>query len=467
MGSSQEAVRLPKQEIAALGAVAQNNSDESLVMEGLVGKCPTAIVKLAGVPVKCVLDTGGQTSLMTNEIYSTHLVSNVKNLDSVSQFVRVVGANDLSIPVVGVVDVPLEVSGHQMDALLLIRGGTSVSRRSACPVLLGCNVLRRIVPFISPETSCPGWQSVLPILRLDSQKVEVEHSQDLVTCSGVALVTTGVGWETIPAASLQVLQCSLELCEFSRGGETEQAISNKQLSVLLEACDSDSDHVEMVHIVEGCQDVAPDKTVTVVVRNDSGRQVSLPPFSKVCQACAVFGMNEVVVQSKGSEIDVRLQEVVVHELSPQAKPKVADLSCRSVECSESLQDPLPEGLWIGPLTSKQTYQVKELLSRRSQAFSEGPLDLGNCNLIPHQIKLKDDRPVNLPFRRVPPHLIEEVREQIQGLLDKGIIKKSSSNYASRIVPVRKRDGSLRLCVDYRGRFAIPSPCHALRSPWRC
>ena len=259
----------------------------------------------------------------------------------------------------------------------------------------------------------------------------------------------------------------MELCEFSRGGETEQAISNKQLSVLLEACDSDSDHVEMVHIVEGCQDVAPDKTVTVVVRNDSGRQVSLPPFSKVCQASAVFGMNEVVVQSKGSEIDVRLQEVVVHELSPQAKPKVADLSCRSVECSESLQDPLPEGLWIGPLTSKQTYQVEELLSRRSQAFSEGPLDLGNCNLIPHQIKLKDDRPVNLPFRPVPPHLIEEVREQIQGLLDKGIIKKSSSNYASPIVPVRKRDGSLRLCVDYRGRFAIPSPCHALRSPWRC
>ena len=118
MSSSQEAVRLPKQEIAAFGAVAQNNSDESLVMEGLVGKCPTAIVKLAGVPVKCVLDTGAETSLMTNEFYNTHLLGKVKNLDSVSQFVRVVRANDLSIPVVGVVNVPLEVSGHQMDALL-------------------------------------------------------------------------------------------------------------------------------------------------------------------------------------------------------------------------------------------------------------------------------------------------------------------------------------------------------------
>ena len=79
MGISQEAVRLPKQQIAALGAVAQNNSDESLVMEGMVGKCPTAIVKLAGVPVKCVLDTGAETSLMTNEFYSTHLVDKVKN----------------------------------------------------------------------------------------------------------------------------------------------------------------------------------------------------------------------------------------------------------------------------------------------------------------------------------------------------------------------------------------------------
>ena len=152
------------------------------------------------------------------------------------------------------------------------------------------------MPFISPETSCPGWQSILPILRLDSQNVEVERSQDLVTCSGVALVTTGFGWEAIPAASVQVLRCSLELCDFPRGGETEQAISNKQLSVLLEACDSDSDHVERVHIVEGCQDVAPDKTVTVAVRNDSGREVLLPPPSKVCQASAVFRMNEVVAK---------------------------------------------------------------------------------------------------------------------------------------------------------------------------
>ena len=62
---------------------------------------------------------------MTNEFYNTHLLGTVKNLDSVSQFVRVVRANDLSIPVVGVVNVPLEVSGHQMDALLLVRRNLS------------------------------------------------------------------------------------------------------------------------------------------------------------------------------------------------------------------------------------------------------------------------------------------------------------------------------------------------------
>ena len=36
------------------------------------------------------------------------------------------------------------------------------------------------------------------------------------------------------------------------------------------------------------------------------------------------------------------------------------------------------------------------------------------------------------------------------MLEKGYIKKSNSQYAAQIVPVRKKDGSLRMCVDYRG-----------------
>ena len=46
-------------------------------------------------------------------------------------------------------------------------------------------------------------------------------------------------------------------------------------------------------------------------------------------------------------------------------------------------------------------------------------------------------------------MISEVREHLENLLSTGIIRKSKSPWSSNIVPVRKKNGKLRLCVDYR------------------
>ena len=58
-------------------------------------------------------------------------------------------------------------------------------------------------------------------------------------------------------------------------------------------------------------------------------------------------------------------------------------------------------------------------------------------------------PIKVPHRRIPPNQIEEVKKHIQKLMNQGIIRKSSSPYASAVVIVRKKDGSIRLCVNYR------------------
>lgn len=43
----------------------------------------------------------------------------------------------------------------------------------------------------------------------------------------------------------------------------------------------------------------------------------------------------------------------------------------------------------------------------------------------------------------------KVRDITKDLLDKGVIRRSKSEYASPIILVKKRDGSDRLCVDFR------------------
>lgn len=45
--------------------------------------------------------------------------------------------------------------------------------------------------------------------------------------------------------------------------------------------------------------------------------------------------------------------------------------------------------------------------------------------------------------------MDAVRKHLQELLDSGIIWESESQFASPIVVVRKKDGSIRLCIDFR------------------
>ena len=52
-------------------------------------------------------------------------------------------------------------------------------------------------------------------------------------------------------------------------------------------------------------------------------------------------------------------------------------------------------------------------------------------------------------RRIPPAMIDEVRQHLQELSDLGVIRWSESPYASNVVLVKKKEGSLRFCIDLR------------------
>ena len=57
--------------------------------------------------------------------------------------------------------------------------------------------------------------------------------------------------------------------------------------------------------------------------------------------------------------------------------------------------------------------------------------------------------MRVPPRRNPAHFQDEVREQLDDMLAKGIIEESNSPWMAPAVFSRKTSGELRLCVDYR------------------
>lgn len=65
--------------------------------------------------------------------------------------------------------------------------------------------------------------------------------------------------------------------------------------------------------------------------------------------------------------------------------------------------------------------------------------------------IHDPTPFKQKYRRIPPAMIEEVRHHIQEFLTTctGILRPSHSPFSSNVVLVKKHDGSLRMCVDYR------------------
>ena len=67
----------------------------------------------------------------------------------------------------------------------------------------------------------------------------------------------------------------------------------------------------------------------------------------------------------------------------------------------------------------------------------------------HIIELMDDEPFKERFRRIAPPLLEEVRENLQDMLDGGAIRPWKSPWCNTIVLVRKKDGTLQFCIDFR------------------
>ena len=98
------------------------------------------------------------------------------------------------------------------------------------------------------------------------------------------------------------------------------------------------------------------------------------------------------------------------------------------------------------LGDNQSRQLQALMENYADVFSDVP---GRTSKIEHRINLIDEEPVRLKPYPLPYALRQELKEEIKEMLDMGVIRKSSSPYASPVVIVKKKDGSNRICVDYR------------------
>jgi hypothetical protein len=63
-------------------------------------------------------------------------------------------------------------------------------------------------------------------------------------------------------------------------------------------------------------------------------------------------------------------------------------------------------------------------------------------------------PISRRPYRMPPNELAELKVQLKGLLDKGLIRPSSSKWGCLAIFVKKKDHSLRMCMDYRLHIVV-------------
>ena len=90
--------------------------------------------------------------------------------------------------------------------------------------------------------------------------------------------------------------------------------------------------------------------------------------------------------------------------------------------------------------------MKQLLAEYKEVFRDEP---GRTTMAEYDVITGDAQPVRLPTYRLPHAYREPVKQEMEEMLDSGIIVPSQSPWSAPIVPVTKKDGSLRLCVDFR------------------
>ncbi|GFO45779.1 Pol polyprotein [Plakobranchus ocellatus] len=103
------------------------------------------------------------------------------------------------------------------------------------------------------------------------------------------------------------------------------------------------------------------------------------------------------------------------------------------------------------LSASQVQDVKELLIEFQDILTSIP---GCTNTLCHEIRLTTDEVIRVKPYPLPFAAREFVTQEVNDLLSLGVIVPSDSPYCFPIVVVKKKDGSMRLCIDFRKLNAV-------------
>ena len=194
--------------------------------------------------------------------------------------------------------------------------------------------------------------------------------------------------------------------------------------------------------------------VNIRVNNPTRRDITLRGRAVLGYLQQVKSVTPLEVKLKGSSSsttvnsgEANIQEQRVNEVSYDS---CLEWSKGEAEfnISENRYDHNPD-VDIEGLSEEQRTIVRKMLEEEAESFSKNDDDVGAAEKLQVEINLTDSVPVQRKYTSIPRPLYAEVKQYEKDLVNRGWIQKSRSAYSSPVACVREKDGTLRLCIDYR------------------
>lgn len=128
-------------------------------------------------------------------------------------------------------------------------------------------------------------------------------------------------------------------------------------------------------------------------------------------------------------------------------------SCQGSNESKSQEEVVEIGKLLencqNNLTEEELLKARNLLKRYRSVFAAHDSDIGRTGVVQHEIDTGDIMPIRQRPRRVPVAREKEVENMIEEMRRDKVIEPSTSPWCSPVVLVKKKDGTMRFCIDYR------------------
>ena len=404
---------------------------------------------LDDVKMTCLIDNGAQVNLVTLEFVKNRglEVGSIQDLNDHDGYIPLSGLGGKITEPLGYmilqVQIPYVQSYDEDQVALVVSEDSNFLRR--CQVILGTPTINRAVRVMKElevENAPEAWRSAVHSYKFANYMVQLnpeDYGMTLPTNTGenptdldeLVLLKNKV---TIPAFESIILDCRTH----------RTMMMGYKLHVMTQATylEDRANLPNGVYVVKTYTELRDgSRNVSVVLRNLTGKPVHLVAGRPVAWVVAA---NTILDAAPSPEFLKKLDE-----LEPNwSSPKKLTIEERQKLLLELLRkdgrlDKLKQ--WPPELALK----FERMLMEHHNIFSLDQNEIGCTDTAEHVIELLDTEPFKERFRWIAPPLVEEVREHIQEMLDGGAICPSQSPWCNAVVLVRKKDGGLQFCIDFR------------------